>query len=243
MSRPSPSALLAIIKRVREHIDFIGSDAEPSSRISAGIANATLVRASNVLRGIEAVGALNLSSEVGTLGRVLSESLYNVMWIRELNGVVRTPEEQEENAQLLVDDSILDAAKYAQRWMDLGYTTKEGGSKVLAAGQEVRARRKLGDKGKLNVPHLKARIQESGGNPGVANYDVMFRLMCLDAHASIQSLMWAVQGPNEENLGRNLAMASLTSVLLIKACSELMGRSDWWRPIREEVFAKLGIPS
>jgi hypothetical protein len=117
---------------------------------------------------------------------------------------------------------------------------KSEGEKALEAEQKVRQRRGLGPKDELAVPKLWARVNESGGDVGTENYDLVYRPMCLDAHPTVQGMVLALAAPEERRLERSLAMVAMACINIIVTCSQMLGRNDW-KPVREELFTMLGV--
>jgi hypothetical protein len=239
---PTPDNFRSAIKEELAFIERVLKEPVPGKeRLSAGLGYASLKRAANVLRGVEVVAREGLVSEIRTLGRVICESAYNAMWILEHDGKDLPPDKREENAQWLMDHAVLEGAKTMRGWGKCGYAPQEKVDEANEAEARVRERRGLGPKDDMRNPNLYERAVQAGGKALEENYALFYRPMCLDAHPTIQAMMWAIEGQGDYEAGKALFMVFASAVTLIDACCQLMGRTDF-PPVKTALYKNLNLP-
>ena len=182
--------------------------------LAQALAQGMLVRARAVLTAVDAVSSLGLASEAATLGRVLCEGAIKMNWVSQ------SPQQR---AERIVDEATLHGAKVVRLRVSHG-EAEPAENLAEISRREVTALQRQG----LTRFQREMPVSEMAAQAGMQDfYDFHYRALCMDAHPSVQSLVWAgeaLASPDDTDpMVRTLFHASRSALELIDACCNILG--------------------
>lgn len=242
--RPSLESLRRAIETLIKDMERVVTvGVRGDDRLSAGLAYGYVKRGVATLKGVIALSASGLGSEVGALARVITESGIYATWILQQGGVDRSEVDREARAQDVWDAQIFDEERRRRIWAANGYGSEAAADDGLAAIERIRTERRLtADQDvRLNVSAL---ATAAGGGLG-EHYDLAYRINCLDAHPTLDAIMRALREDEEDQEfihSRSLFITCVSGLNLTESTYQLMGRGEEYPSLREAVTAQMGFP-